>query len=65
MGLAPVCCELVSEGRDNRCDSCETLKLALEKVSAELRSALTIIKLLQENDYTTRLASEKSHESKS
>ena len=61
VGLAPVCHELVSEGRDIRCDSCETLKLELEKVSAELSSALTIIKLLQEDGYATRLASEQSH----
>ena len=50
----------VSEGRDNRCDSCETLELELEKVSAEISSALTIIKLLHEDDYATRLASEQS-----
>ena len=64
VGLDPVCCELVSERRDNRCDSCETLKLELEKVSAELSPAHTIIKLLQEDDYATRLTSEQSHESK-
>ena len=53
VGLALVCSELVSKGRDNRCDSCETLKLELEKESAELSSALTIIRLLQEDDYAT------------
>jgi hypothetical protein len=47
---SPVFNEVVREGSEICCESCKKLKLQLQKTLSELSSALTIIKLLQENE---------------
>jgi hypothetical protein len=42
--------EVVREGSEICCESCKKLKLQLQKTLLALSSALTIIKLLQENE---------------
>jgi len=55
---SPVFNEVITERSEIYCETVKKLKLELQKTLSELSSALTIIKLLQENENLMRPVSE-------